>query len=427
MADKKFDQFTDGEEMQVGDIPVGLRSSNLATNFKFDFPGTGIKDSNGNYLFRYSTAGASAVNYPLLTNSITGQAVIYSAGGTDTNIDLSIQPKGTGQIILDELSWPASAPSSNSSFIYANTDGSMGYSTGSVATSIIGTVDQVLANGTSGTPESGAVTLTTPQNIAPTSSPTFASLTLTSPLTLANGGSSKALVASNGGIVYSDADSLEILAGTATAGQMLRSGSNSAPTWSTATWPTTTTANQLLYSSSADTVTGLTSANSAILYTNASGVPAWSSSLTNGQIMIGSTGASPVPATLTAGSGISISNTAGGVTISAGGGGFSWTEVTGTSQAMAVNNGYIANNAGLVTLTVPATMAVGDSFSIVGKGTGGWKIQANTGQTIYIGSSTSSVAGSLASTNRRDSVEIVCTTANTEVQVVDLIGNITVA
>jgi hypothetical protein len=82
------------------------------------------------------------------------------------------------------------------------------------------------------------------------------------------------LTASNGGIVYSGATNLAILAGTATAGQMLRSGASAAPSWSTATWPATTTANQLLYSSAANTVAGLATANGALLNTSASGVPA---------------------------------------------------------------------------------------------------------------------------------------------------------
>lgn len=45
--------------------------------------------------------------------------------------------------------------------------------------SIIGTAAQVLANGTSGIPQTGNITLTLPQNIGPTSSPTFSDLTLT--------------------------------------------------------------------------------------------------------------------------------------------------------------------------------------------------------------------------------------------------------
>lgn len=45
------------------------------------------------------------------------------------------------------------------------------------------------------------------------------------------GGTGTALVASNGGIVYSDASQLQILAGTSTAGLCLLSASNTAPTW----------------------------------------------------------------------------------------------------------------------------------------------------------------------------------------------------
>lgn len=63
------------------------------------------------------------------------------------------------------------------------------------------------------------------------------------------------LTASNGGIVYSGATNLAILAGTATARQMLQSGASTTPAWSTATWPATTAAGTLLVSSTANTVT----------------------------------------------------------------------------------------------------------------------------------------------------------------------------
>lgn len=68
-----------------------------------------------------------------------------------------------------------------------------------------------------------------------------ASLTLgwTGQLGLTRGGTNASLTASNGGIVYSTATGMAILAGTATAGQMLRSGLSSAPGWSTATYPDT--------------------------------------------------------------------------------------------------------------------------------------------------------------------------------------------
>lgn len=59
------------------------------------------------------------------------------------------------------------------------------------------------------------------------------------PISLAHGGTNANLTASNGGIVYSTATSMAILAGTATAGQMLRSGASGPPSWSTATFPST--------------------------------------------------------------------------------------------------------------------------------------------------------------------------------------------
>ncbi len=58
-------------------------------------------------------------------------------------------------------------------------------------------------------------------------------------VTLAQGGTNANLTASNGGIFYSTGSAGAILAGTATAGQVLLSGSSAAPTWSTATYPST--------------------------------------------------------------------------------------------------------------------------------------------------------------------------------------------
>lgn len=235
------------------------------------------------------------------------------------------------------------------------------------------------------------------------------------PISLANGGTGKSLTASAGGIVWCDADSMEILAGVAAANRILLSGNLATPSWSTATYPATTTINQLLYSSAANTITGLATANSAMLATNSSGVPAWIGPLTNGQLLIGSTGATPVAATLSAGAGISIANAAGSITISGTGSGIGWTEVTGTTQAMAADSAYVANNAGLVTLTLPATAAFGTAIVVLGKGAGGWSIAQNAGQTIHVGSmaSTVGVGGSVSSTNQWDSISLICVTANT--------------
>jgi hypothetical protein len=104
-----------------------------------------------------------------------------------------------------------------------------------------------------------------------------------------------------------------------------------------------------------------------------------------------------------------------------------WIDQTTTPVTMVVNSSYVADNAGLVTFNMPATAAFGDIFEIAGKGAGGWLVQAAGGQTINMGSSPTSVAGSLASTNRYDCIKILCVTANTTFVVTQSMGNITVA
>jgi hypothetical protein len=108
---------------------------------------------------------------------------------------------------------------------------------------------------------------------------------------------------------------------------------------------------------------------------------------------------------------------------------FAWTKIT-ADQNMNVNNGYICNKAGLLTLTLPATAVVGDLLRVTGVNTDvGWRVAQNAGQTIYFGESntTTGVGGYLESTKKRDSIEMVCVTNNTEFNVLDFIGNITIA
>jgi hypothetical protein len=178
----------------------------------------------------------------------------------------------------------------------------------------------------------------------------------------------------------------------------------------------TGTINALAYYAAAGTaISPLTTANSSSLVTSLTGIPTWLGPLTNGQIVVGSTGAIPVAAILTAGPGISIANGAGTITISGTGSGIGWTEVTGTTQAMTADSGYVSSNAGLVTLTLPTTSAFGTAISLVGKGAGGWRIAQNASQIVQVGNlaSTTGVGGSVSSTNRFDSIDLICTTANT--------------
>lgn len=148
----------------------------------------------------------------------------------------------------------------------------------------------------------------------------------------------------------------------------------------------------------------------------------------NGQLMIGVTGGNAVPATVTAGTGISVTNGAGTITIaSTGGVGLAWLDQTTSSVTMAVNTAYVNTNATLVTYTLPAVAALGSVFGIVGKGAAFFTIAQQAGQSLRFGSVVTSVGvgGSITSTDVGDAIFFVCTTANTGFTVYSSIGNFT--
>lgn len=148
----------------------------------------------------------------------------------------------------------------------------------------------------------------------------------------------------------------------------------------------------------------------------------------NGQTFIGSTGLNPVAATLTAGVGITITNAAGSITI-AGSGSSGWVDQTTTPVTMAVNTGYTSDaGASLITFTLPATSAIGDSVEINGKGSGLYTIAQAAGQQIHFGNiaSTLGAGGTVTSTLQFDCIKLRCITANTIWVVVNSVGNFTI-
>ena len=174
---------------------------------------------------------------------------------------------------------------------------------------------------------------------------------------------------------------------TATSGQVLQSqGLSSDPAFSTATYPSTTTINQILYSSAANTVSGLSTANNAILTTGATGVPTLTSLSSNGQLLIGSGSGPPISATLTAGTGISITNGANSISIAVNGSVVGET-ITGDSggalSPTAGNWNIIGQQAG----SIPVMDTVGSSSTL--------SIENRTWTTTYIvdGSTTVGLRG----------------------------------
>lgn len=127
-----------------------------------------------------------------------------------------------------------------------------------------------------------------------TTSGSSSTLDITGVLNLAHGGTNNDLTAFPGGIVWSDASKLNILAGTITASQVLLSGDDATPEWSTATYPATTTINQLLYSSSANIIAGLATLDNGVLITGTTGIPAMlANSGTPGYVLTANSGAPP--------------------------------------------------------------------------------------------------------------------------------------
>ncbi len=166
----------------------------------------------------------------------------------------------------------------------------------------------------------------------------------------------------------------------------------------------------------ANTGGGAAPSASATLVTTAGSVQTFVGPMANGQVVIGSTGATPVVANLAAGTGITIGNGAGTITINASGGGLATATIAGTTQAAAVNTQYVALNAAQTTVTLPAVYAVGDIVNLVGStaNVAGWILTAAAGDTIRALNATTSAGGTVTSSAQAGCcIEVVCDVANT--------------
>lgn len=188
-------------------------------------------------------------------------------------------------------------------------------------------------------------------------------------LPLSAGGTAANLTASNGGLFYSTASAGAILAGTATAGQIVRSGAAAPPSWSTATYPASTAAGQVLASSSANVIAG-TAAPSLGIAGSVVGSLGFAN-LTSGSITLqpatGALGSSvlTLPAVTDTLVCLTCTQTLVGKTFS----GFSASISTKTASYTATSSDYaiLVNAAsGAATVTLPASPATGQ-FLVVKK------------------------------------------------------------
>lgn len=98
--------------------PTAAWADDLYSGFTQDHDTRGrhskLTDTNGNKIVGLNPV-ASAVNDVIISNSATGQAVDIAAEGSDSNIDMSLTPKGTGGIILKKRfdNWITGLPTPN--------------------------------------------------------------------------------------------------------------------------------------------------------------------------------------------------------------------------------------------------------------------------------------------------------------------------
>lgn len=149
-----------------------------------------------------------------------------------------------------------------------------------------------------------------------------------------------------------------------------------------------------------------------------------------GTILIGTTGA--VASWLAAGSAGEVLTANTGAAPSwepPSAGGLTWSEEAGTTHDLAVDTGTICNNAAQVVCTLPASIAVGKTIRVCGKGSGKWKIAQRANQYIKFGTQTTATGtgGYISATEVYDAVELLCITADVGLIVIGAVGNLTVA
>lgn len=319
------------------------------------------------------------------SGSMTGSTVTISGGSTGLTTTASVATMDlTGTLVVGNGGTGATTFTSHGVLL--------GNTTSAVTATAAGTTGQVLTGVTGSaptfqSPAASSITITgdtgggltgnsftfTASGIGLSFDGSGTTETLSGTLKLANGGTNANLTASNGGIFYSTASAGAILAGTATADQVLLSGSSTTPAWSTATYPATTTINQLLYSSSNNVIGGVTAGDYGVLISSSSGVPSWLANGTTGQVLTATTSGTPSWANA-ASSGI--------------------TTIDGDSGSMTGSTVTISGGTtGLTTTASSATMDLTGTLKIANGGTNATSFTQSNGIVTYNGTRLVNYAG----------------------------------
>ncbi len=287
----------------VNTVVIGNSSSNGLTTLGYSITPTANtlpewdanKNLSANSMIEGYTTTATAATTTTLTISSTQQQ--YFTGSTTQIVILPVTSTlvlGQTYNIVNNSSGVVTVKSSGSNTIQAMDSG----------TQLIVTCISLSGTGTASwswnySTDAGSGTVTSVSVVSANGfAGTVANATTTPAITLST--TITGVLSGNGTAISGSAVSqYDVLVGGATnaissvgpgsAGQVLQSAGNAAnPAYSTATYPLTTTVNQVLYSSSANVVVGLATANSAVLATDGSGVPSLTATPTITSVTFGS-------------------------------------------------------------------------------------------------------------------------------------------
>lgn len=329
--------------------------------------GSGITITNGIGAITISTVGdvtsfsagttGLTPNVPTTGAIVLGGILSVANGGTNASAALNNNRimVSTGGMIVE------SGALSNGQLLIGNTGFAPVISTltAGVGISITNGAGSITIDATG----AGAVTTfqTSLSGLSP-AVPTMGAVTLSGTLGATSGGTGQTVYVV-GDLLYADTTTTLAKLADVVVGSYLRSGGvGVVPAWSTLTLPDTATTGDILYATSANTIGVLAdvATGSAVISGGIGATPMWgkidltaavsgvlpivnggtnsgtplnnnrimvssvgaiveASALANGQLLIGSTGAAPVAANITAGSGITITNGAGTISIATNG------------------------------------------------------------------------------------------------------------
>ncbi|MDP1608968.1 MAG: hypothetical protein Q8L98_06620, partial [Chlamydiales bacterium] len=413
-------------------VPMGGTGRTVLTTF-------GVLIGEGSNDVNVTAAGTSG---QILIASTTGDpkfSTITSSGGT---LGLTIGPNSFNV----DISAPVTVPFGGTGRTVLTTFGVLiGQGSNNLNVTAAGTSGQILIASTTGDPRFSTIT-STGSTLALTVGPNSFNVDISAPVRVPFGGTGRTVLTTFGVLIGQGSNNLNVTA-AGTSGQILIASTTGDPRFSTITSTGSTVTftfgpnslnievnvtsstffNPLQVRNGGTGLTVLT--NFGVLIGEGSNSINVTAPGTSGQVLIASTTGDPAFSTITS-SGGTVVFTAGPNSLNIDiitSGSLTWNSVTSSSVSAAVNNGYLANNASLVTVILPSTAALFSSIAVAGWGTGGWRISQNSGQAIQLGNrpTTTGTVGFLASTNQFDSVNLLCTVANTRFSVLNSFGNIT--